>query len=72
MSTQKVMSEEFERAAKIVDKIVCKQAEWKELFENHDFFGKYRYYLQITANSNNEETQLKWFVDFTFPLTSPD
>jgi len=59
-STQKVMKEEFQRGALIADKVMCKHAEWKELFEPHDFFSKYRYYLQITASSGDPEIQIKW------------
>ena len=37
-------------------------AEWSELFEKHDFFHKYRYYLQIVASAANADLQLKWCV----------
>ncbi|KAH8929771.1 polymerase [Atractiella rhizophila] len=62
ISTQKVMKEEFERAGNIVDKIICGSAEWSELFEPHDFFTKYRYYLQITASATGQDPsgQLRW------------
>ncbi|KAF8759811.1 polymerase [Rhizoctonia solani] len=36
------------------------RAEWSELFAKHDFFQKYRYYLQIIASSGKAEDQLKW------------
>lgn len=35
-------------------------APWSELFTPHDFFSKYRYYLQITASSADPDVQLKW------------
>ena len=47
-------------AAEIVDKVFVGSAPWSELFAPHDFFSKYRYYLQITASSASAETQLKW------------
>jgi poly(A) polymerase len=39
-----------------------KRAEWSELFAKHDFFQKYRYYLQIIASSGKADDQLKWCV----------
>ena len=55
------MTKEFKRAADIVDKIVVRSASWSELFEKHDFFSRYRYYLQITASSADPDVQLKWY-----------
>lgn len=59
-STHEVMQQEFLRASNIVDKIAVRQAAWSELFEPHDFFTKYRYYLQVCASAMTAETQLKW------------
>ncbi|KAF8530899.1 poly-A polymerase [Gautieria morchelliformis] len=59
-STQLIMTQECKRAAGIVDKIVVGTGEWSELFAKHDFFYKYRYYLQIIASTANSELQLKW------------
>ncbi|KAJ1308456.1 hypothetical protein OPQ81_004160 [Rhizoctonia solani] len=59
-STMSVMKDEFLRGSEIVEQIMFKRAEWSELFAKHDFFHKYRYYLQIIASSGNEEDQLKW------------
>lgn len=47
-------------AAEIVDRIVTNNAEWSELFIAHDFFNRYRYYLQVIASSDSAEMQLKW------------
>jgi hypothetical protein len=52
----------FGIAAGIVDRIAVGQAEWSELFQPHDFFTRYRYYLQIIASSGSAELQLKWYV----------
>ncbi|GAA5878168.1 hypothetical protein JCM3774_004317 [Rhodotorula dairenensis] len=60
LSTQQIMTAEFKRAAEIVDKVFVGTAKWAELFQPHDFFSKYRYYLQITASSSNADVQLKW------------
>lgn len=56
------MTKEFKRGADIIDRIVVRSANWSELFESHDFFSKYRYYLQITASSVDPDVQLKWSV----------
>ncbi|ORY69322.1 Nucleotidyltransferase, class I, C-terminal-like protein [Leucosporidium creatinivorum] len=60
LSTQSIMTAEFKRAAEIVDKVFVGSAPWSELFAPHDFFSKYRYYLQITASSGSADVQLKW------------
>ncbi|GAA5857214.1 hypothetical protein JCM8547_009376 [Rhodosporidiobolus lusitaniae] len=60
LSTQQIMTAEFKRAAEIVDKVFVGTAPWSELFRSHDFFSKYRYYLQITASSGSADVQLKW------------
>jgi len=54
------MTEEFRKAAEIVDRIMVNKAEWLELFTKHDFFHKYRYYLQVIASSGDPEMQKKW------------
>jgi len=48
--------------ADIVDKVIVGKATWSELFEKHDFFTKYRYYLQVIASTVNSDVQLKWYV----------
>ncbi|KAI0322506.1 poly-A polymerase [Amylostereum chailletii] len=75
-STQMIMTEEFKKGpassslvrtyteayagADIVDKVIVGTAEWSQLFEKHDFFDKYRYYLQIIASTGTAELQIKW------------
>ena len=76
-STQMIMTEEFKRGmqnvfgcppsnsllgADIVDKIICGTAKWSELYAKHDFFHKYRYYLQVIASTGNADLQTKWYV----------
>ncbi|KAJ7865689.1 poly-A polymerase [Mycena leptocephala] len=51
-STQMIMTEEFKKAADVVDKVI--------LFAKHDFFHKYRYYLQVIASTGNADLQIKW------------
>ena len=38
------------------------KASWSELFAKHDFFHKYRYYLQVIASTGAPEMQIKWYV----------
>ncbi|KAJ7639530.1 poly-A polymerase [Roridomyces roridus] len=59
-STQMIMTEEFKKAADVVDKVIVGKAEWSELFAKHDFFHKYRYYLQVIASTGNTDLQIKW------------
>ncbi|KAF8514857.1 polymerase, partial [Hysterangium stoloniferum] len=59
-STQLITTQECKRAAGIVDRIVVGTGDWSELFAKHDFFYKYRYYLQIIASTASADLQLKW------------
>ncbi|CAG8772782.1 7817_t:CDS:2, partial [Acaulospora morrowiae] len=59
-STKKIIEEEFIRAADIADKVMVGAGKWSDLFAKHDFFQRYRYYLQIIATSDSQERQLKW------------
>jgi len=59
-STQTIMSQEFKRGADICDRITVGTAQWNEMFDKHDFFYKYKYYLQIIASSGSADLQLKW------------
>lgn len=49
-------------ASEVVERVVLGTAEWSELFKKHDFFHKYRYYLQIVASAANADLQSKWYV----------
>ncbi|KAF7335350.1 Poly(A) polymerase [Mycena sanguinolenta] len=59
-STQMIMTEELNKAADIVDKVIVGKAAWSELFAKHDFFHRYRYYLQVIASTGNADLQIKW------------
>lgn len=59
-STQSVTTDEFESAADMLDKITTGSESWTALFKKHDFFHKYKYYLQVVASSNDAELHLKW------------
>ena len=47
-------------AADIVDRVIVGKATWAELFAKHDFFHKYRYYMQVIASTGSPELQVKW------------
>lgn len=55
-----IMTQEFKRAAEVVDRIVVGTTGWSELFEKHDFFHRYKYYLLVVASSGSADLQLKW------------
>ncbi|KZT29383.1 poly-A polymerase [Neolentinus lepideus HHB14362 ss-1] len=59
-STQMIITEEFKKGADIVDKVIVGSASWSELFAKHDFFHKYRYYLQVIASTGSQDLQIKW------------
>lgn len=56
--------------ADIVDKVIVGTAQWSELFVKHDFFHKYRYYLQVIASTGNPELQTKWYVKWLSTLAN--
>ena len=45
-----------------MDKVIVGTANWSELFAKHDFFHKYRYYLQIMATADDLELKDKWYI----------
>ncbi|KAG8897634.1 polynucleotide adenylyltransferase [Tulasnella sp. 403] len=59
-STQEIMTQECKRAAEVVGRIFEEGAPWSELFEKHDFFSRYRYYIQVVAAANTPENIKKW------------
>ncbi|KAH9817241.1 Poly(A) polymerase central domain-containing protein [Melampsora americana] len=59
-STAQVMMTEFKRGLAVTDAIATGSAQWSALFEKHDFFTRYRNYIQITASSPEADAHLKW------------
>lgn len=59
-STLNVMRSEFLRAAETADRIMIGNQGWCELFKGHDFFFRYKYYLQILASAEGPEQQRRW------------
>jgi len=56
--------------ADIVDKVIVGTANWSELFVKHDFFHKYRYYLQIIASTGDHELQINWYISLQRSMTT--
>jgi poly(A) polymerase len=59
-STLQILKNELERGAAITERIMLGKGNWNELFEEHDFFISYRYYLQVIASSDSLEKQRLW------------
>lgn len=48
--------------SEIVDQVMGGEAQWSALFAKHDFFFRYRFYLQVIASSSDLDVQNKWYV----------
>ncbi|KAG8865141.1 polynucleotide adenylyltransferase [Tulasnella sp. 330] len=59
-STQEITTQECKLASEIVGRIFEEGAPWSELFGKHDFFSRYRYYIQVVAAANTDENIKKW------------
>ena len=44
------------------------EAQWSELFAKHDFFMRYRYYIQVVASAGSAEGLKKWCAVKSMPL----
>ncbi|KAG7196151.1 polynucleotide adenylyltransferase [Scheffersomyces spartinae] len=61
MSTQKVILSELERASEVVTHIALGKKNWSDLFQRHDFFHRYKFYLCVVAATlGSAEDHLKW------------
>ncbi|KAK7058143.1 Poly(A) polymerase central domain-containing protein [Favolaschia claudopus] len=59
-STMTVLTDEIQKGADTVNKVVAGTATWAELFSKHDFFHKYRNYIQVIALARDSQQQSKW------------
>jgi poly(A) polymerase len=59
-STLYILKEEFKRGAELSFKIEHEGLPWASLVEKHQFFTRYRIYLQINVTANSEESHRKW------------
>jgi poly(A) polymerase len=46
--------------ADTVNKVIAGTAPWSELFSKHDFFHRYRNYIQVIALTQDPQQQIKW------------
>ena len=53
----------LDAGSEIVEKVIVGTAQWSELFAKHDFFHKYRYYLQVIASTGDPDLHIKWYVE---------
>lgn len=53
-STRTIMTNEFKHAHEICTKIEAGKAEWKDLFEPLNFFGKYKHFLSVICSDQAE------------------
>ncbi|TIB58475.1 hypothetical protein E3P78_03924, partial [Wallemia ichthyophaga] len=59
-STQEVMRQEFKRGMDILDGIHKGDMQWATLFDRHEFFSKYKHFIQIIASGQTAESHKKW------------
>ncbi|KAJ7768150.1 Poly(A) polymerase central domain-containing protein [Mycena maculata] len=50
----------IQHGADLVEKIIAGAATWSELFQKHDFFHRYRNYIQVLALTRDPTRQIKW------------
>lgn len=60
-STKKVILSELQRGVEVTTDIFSNKKTWADLFQKHDFFYKYKFYLTVIASTKgSDEQHLKW------------
>ncbi|AGO10452.1 AaceriABL002Cp [[Ashbya] aceris (nom. inval.)] len=60
-STKKVILNELQRGVEVTTDIFTNKKTWGDLFQKHDFFYKYKFYLTVMASTKgSDEQHLKW------------
>lgn len=60
-STQKIIMSEFQRGVEVMAQINSGRGTWADLFERHNFFHKYKFYLcVVAATTSSSDDHLKW------------
>ncbi|RCK65211.1 Poly(A) polymerase PAPa [Candida viswanathii] len=60
-STQKIILSEFQRGIEVMNGINTGSKTWSDLFERHDFFFRYKFYLcVVAATKSNPDEHLKY------------
>ena len=58
----KVVMDEFRRGHTVCEEILKEKRPWDDLFEDMDFFAKYKDYLQVIIGAENAADARKWWV----------
>lgn len=59
-STRTIMKEEFDIGLKVTSDALIGKSNWDALFQQPNFFSKYKHYIVLSALSNCEEDHLEW------------
>ncbi|XP_072188119.1 poly(A) polymerase gamma isoform X3 [Excalfactoria chinensis] len=59
-STRAVVVEELKHGLAITNEILQGKSDWPKLFEQPNFFRKYKHYIVLTASTYTEEHHLEW------------
>ncbi|CAH3147913.1 unnamed protein product, partial [Porites lobata] len=59
-STRTLMKEEFDIGLKVTSDALIGKSNWDALFQQPNFFSKYKHYIVLSALSNCEEDHLEW------------
>ncbi|KAM7451290.1 hypothetical protein ABFA07_000976 [Porites harrisoni] len=59
-STRTIMKEEFDIGLKVTSDALIGKSTWDVLFQQPNFFSKYKHYIVLSALSNCEEDHLEW------------
>lgn len=57
-STRTIMTNEFKQALEVCEQIVAEKADWGQLFEPLNFFGKYKHFISVIGSGQAEWTGL--------------
>ncbi|XP_048793639.1 poly(A) polymerase gamma isoform X1 [Lagopus muta] len=59
-STRAVVVEELKHGLAVTNEILQGKSDWPKLFEQPNFFQKYKHYIVLTASTCTEEHHLEW------------
>ncbi|CAO1414618.1 unnamed protein product [Diamesa serratosioi] len=59
-STKKVITNALKEGMEVMDEIMLGNAEWDKLFEEPNFFLKYRHFIVLLVSSDSSDDHLEW------------
>lgn len=59
-STKKVITNALQEGMEVMDEIMLGNAEWDKLFEEPNFFLKYRHFIVLLVSSDSSDDHLEW------------